>query len=104
VTAAPEPLRLFAAEDRTPPGAGSETPAELTRSQAQGELVQAARQLTVAHARFAKAVVAARHAGYSWRDIGMIAGFPYQTLHRRFRPGDNEGTMRQGDSTVRWRT
>jgi hypothetical protein len=84
VTTAPEPLRLFAAEDGTPSGAGLEAPAESTRGQARGELLQAARHLSVAQTRFAKAVLSARQAGYSWRAVGRICGHAHQTLHRRF--------------------
>jgi hypothetical protein len=91
----PELLRLFPAEDIAPPASQFDSPASCS-SHAHDALVRAARELAVARARFADAVRAARRAGYSWRDIGMIAGLPYQTLHRRFGPRDNEGTMRAG--------
>jgi hypothetical protein len=40
-----------------------------------------------AHDRLEAAIQAARRAGVSWRQIGIAAGVPYQTLHRRHRQG-----------------
>lgn len=40
-----------------------------------------------AHDRLDAAIEAARRAGVSWRQIGIAAGIPYQTLHRRHRQG-----------------
>jgi hypothetical protein len=36
-----------------------------------------------AHRDLDAAIDAARLAGFSWRQIGTVAGVPYQTLHRR---------------------
>jgi len=40
-----------------------------------------------AREQFDAAVEAARVAGLSWRQIGIAASVPYQTLHRQFRQG-----------------
>jgi hypothetical protein len=40
-----------------------------------------------ANDRLEAAIEAARRAGVSWRQIGIAAGVPYQTLHRRHRQG-----------------
>jgi hypothetical protein len=40
-----------------------------------------------ANDRLEAAIEAARRAGVSWRQIGIAAGVPYQTLQRRHRQG-----------------
>jgi hypothetical protein len=80
-----EPLRLF--EDG-PEEAEALAKAEATapsRPETSLQVVlQAARLVTEAQARFTAAVSNARAAGLSWRRIGTVTGVPYQSLHRRF--------------------
>jgi hypothetical protein len=35
-------------------------------------------------------ITAARADGCSWREIGIAAGVPYQTLHRRYRKEERD--------------
>jgi hypothetical protein len=48
-------------------------------------IADAATMVRNADLRLDAAIQAARVAGCSWREIGIAAGVPYQTLHRRHR-------------------
>lgn len=50
-------------------------------------VAQEATMVVNAQDRLEAAIEAARRAGISWRHIGIAAGVPYQTLHRRHRQG-----------------
>ena len=50
-------------------------------------VAEAATMVVNANDRLEAAIEAARMAGFSWRQIGIAAGVPYQTLHRRHRQG-----------------
>jgi helix-turn-helix, Psq domain len=102
-----EPLRLFdldlpqpvESQVETPKRPSQiETPSPLSEIETDNpEVDDSARQLQVvaegatmvvnAHDRLEAAIEAARRAGVSWRQIGIAAGVPYQTLHRRHRQG-----------------
>ena len=102
-----EPLRLFDLDPTQPvksqietPKCPSqiETPPPLSEIETDNpEVEDAVHQLRVvaeqatmvvnAHDRLDAAIEAARMAGGSWRQIGIAAGVPYQTLHRRHRQG-----------------
>jgi hypothetical protein len=43
-----------------------------------------AKSVARAQARLAEAVIAARDAGCSWRQVAKAAGVPFQSLHHRF--------------------
>jgi hypothetical protein len=49
------------------------------------ELVDARKDLARARTRYDDAVLAAREAGLSWGQIGVLLGVSRQQLHRRFR-------------------
>jgi DNA-directed RNA polymerase specialized sigma24 family protein len=49
------------------------------------ELVDARKDLARARTRYDDAVLAAREAGLSWGQIGVLLGVSEQQLHRRFR-------------------
>ena len=51
---------------------------------------EAATMVTNADRQLAAAIQAARAAGRSWREIGIAAGVPYQTLHRRYRKEERD--------------
>ena len=81
MAAAPEPLRLFATESEGACRVSATAPyvqASLQRVRRAGRLVAQAQE------GFASAVLTARGAACSWRQIGTAAGVPYQSLHRRF--------------------
>lgn len=50
-------------------------------------IAEEATMVVNAHDRLEAAIEAARRAGFSWRQIGIAAGVPYQTLQRRHRQG-----------------
>lgn len=50
-------------------------------------IAEEATMVVNANDRLEAAIEAARRAGFSWRQIGIAAGVPYQTLHRRHRQG-----------------
>ena len=104
----PEPLRLFdprpheddpsrcgtvwqPSQNGTPPPAScNETVVDHEGPDPAGVLrviAGAAKALLDARFDLDAAVDAARLAGCSWRQIGFVAGRPYQTLHRRHRQG-----------------
>jgi DNA-directed RNA polymerase specialized sigma24 family protein len=103
----PEPLRLFDLDLPQPVGSQieapkcpsqTETPPPLSEIETDDpEVEDRAHQLQVvaeeatmvmdARRRLEAAIEAARFAGRSWRQIGIAAGVPYQTLHRRHRQG-----------------
>lgn len=58
---------------------------------------EAGRMIVEAQRHFDEAIDAARAAGHSWRTIGIEAGIPFQTLHRRRRPGAGDARL-GGDS------
>jgi len=102
-----EPPRLFDLDIRQPVKSQIETPKCPSQIETrpplseietdEPELEDSAHQLRViaeeatmvvnAHDRLEAAIEAARRAGVSWREIGIAAGVPYQTLHRRHRQG-----------------
>ena len=89
MTAAPEPLRLFEGQPDSEPESHFET----DRRAADGALaavVDSARRLKRAQARFDDAVTAARGAGCSRRRIGGAAGVSFQSLHRRSAATQND--------------
>lgn len=96
-----EPLRLFdEAYDRRHPqtnrpeaGGGQSTDKSLER------VAEAAKLVTKAHEQFVSAVIAARSMGFSWRRIGVAAGLPHQSLHRRLAGAGAHG--RSSDLTGR---
>lgn len=102
-----EPLRLFDLDPTQPVKSQFETPKCVSQIETplplsdietdDPEVEDPAHQLRVvaeeatmvvnANDRLEAAIDAARMAGVSWRQIGIAAGVPYQTLHRRHRQG-----------------
>ena len=102
----PEPARLFEID---PPvvrrSSGSETPTrasrpETSRRPSHAETVSASDRLhgvtaaatmvATADHQLDAAIAAARADGCTWREIGIAAGVPYQTLHRRYRKEERD--------------
>lgn len=86
MTAAPEPLRLFA-DDPGPakdPSRPKTTPPE-PQEEALRALARSADRLRQAQERFRHAIQDTRASGHSWRAIGRVAGVPFQTLHHTHR-------------------
>jgi len=52
------------------------------------EAAEAARLVTLTTDALNAAITAARAAGRSWRELGIAAGIPFQTLHRRAKLAD----------------
>ncbi len=57
-----------------------------------------AKSVAAAQARLAKAVIAARDAGCSWRQIAKAAGVSFQSLHHRFAKSQARGSGADGSS------
>jgi hypothetical protein len=78
-----EELRLFdadiAAQLRVNEGRDSAAAPEVLR-----RVAESAHEVAQASGRLSRAVVKARRAGRSWRQIGEASGIPYQSLHRKF--------------------
>jgi hypothetical protein len=53
-------------------------------------VVDAATMVEQADRQLDAAISAARADGCSWREIGIAAGVPYQTLHRRYRKEERD--------------
>jgi len=53
-------------------------------------VVDAATMVENADRQFEAAITAAKADGCSWREIGIAAGVPYQTLHRRYRKEERD--------------
>jgi hypothetical protein len=91
-----ETLQLFDASALEPPWSRSETAGEVQAEVELRQVADSAKLAAQAQARFARAVAAAREAGYSWRRIGKATGIPHQTLHRQF-AGQSVGAMNLGE-------
>jgi len=87
---APEALRLFEtsvtevevlSQRRTAPESLDRGPLRL--------VARTAILVAKAQRDFARAVISARASDFSWRQIGVAAGIPHQSLHRRF--GESRG-------------
>ncbi len=99
----PESLRLFdldgcpASLTETAESSRFKTPPTKSRIETQDRelapknlvraVAEAATIVTNANRQFDAAIEAARVACISWREIGIAAGIPYQTLHRRHHQG-----------------
>jgi hypothetical protein len=59
--------------------------ADLWNGTSRCELVEARKDLSRARTRYDRAVRAARAAGLSWGEIGVLLGVSRQQLHRRYR-------------------
>ena len=97
--AASKPLQLFGTDTEGAPHLDGNTE---QLAQASLRMVrQAGRLVAQAQGGFVTAVLAARSAGCTWRQLGTAAGVPYQSLHRRFRPKQaaNQGAQRARSGT-----
>ena len=75
-------------ETRDKVGPERDTDVEVLHRVAEGATLLAETQR-----QFDAAINAARAAGHSWRTIGILAGIPYQTLHRRSCRNDRANTF-----------
>ena len=89
-------LRLFAVADS--PLHEQHQDAEATRSKTGRAITTAAQRLRMAESHFETAIQAGRRAGLTWRQIGVAAGLPFQTIHRR--ASHNAVRLTQVDESV----